>query len=340
MTPKSRRRKITDSYDSTRPYLIDAILPAHCLHLLGGPSGAGKTRWLFDLLRNWALGNSLFGFASHPVPWVYVATDRDYASACDTLRELEIDPETVDIYPAWDLEPPEGFAVAGFTWLLKQVRKEYPAAKLIVIETAAVFVPKAGLNDYAVIGKFCRDLGRYAKKNNLTILATHHTAKQKGKDKYENPREQLMGSGGWGGFTETTFIMDFAEPDNSASPYRRLTVMPRNGAPNMNFAFKFDKQGRLTQCNPNEIPKHLVGKQHAQNLRDSFMKFFASLPKENSGVFELKTVLEVLQNQAARRTIIRHIEEMCEEGKLERMAHGTYRLVGLIATQQFEGILL
>lgn len=256
------------------------------------------------------------------------------------MRELEIDPETIDIFPAFNLEPKEGFEIAGIDWLFKKVKEAYPSAKLWIIETIGAYVPGGKVNDYATVGKFLRALGRQAHKNGITLIATHHTAKQKGKDKYENPREQLMGSGGWGGFTETTFIMDFAEPDNPASPYRALTIMPRNGAPNVKFAYKFDKQGRLSQCSPDEIPRTLRGRPRDSQVREAFNSYFETLGKKGIDTFKLADIVDALQSKVSRPTVVRRLEELCEEGTLERKARGTYHLSGLKDTAQFEGVLL
>src|SRR5690242_1448332 len=72
--------------------LIDRILPVHEVHILGGPSGAGKTRWLFQMLQEWKAGNSVLGYASNPVPYAYVSTDRSRESVKRTCEDLGIDP--------------------------------------------------------------------------------------------------------------------------------------------------------------------------------------------------------------------------------------------------------
>src|SRR4051794_13985196 len=58
-----------------REHVIDGLMPVREVHLLGGPSGAGKTTWLMDFLEKWQKEEDIFGHKSHPAAFVYIAGD-------------------------------------------------------------------------------------------------------------------------------------------------------------------------------------------------------------------------------------------------------------------------
>lgn len=335
---KKREPRSRDLFSSTRPYLIDTILPSECVHLLGGPSGAGKTRWMFQLIETWRKGESVFGFPSHPVPFVYIATDRSYSSVSGLLRSLGIDPERVPIFPAQDLEPESGYSI---NWLLRQIEKEFPDAKLLIIETIAAFINERNVNDYNTVGRFMRRLSRIAAKKGLTVLATHHASKVKGNERYLNPRDQLLGSGGgWSGFAETIFVMQFADESDVESPYRSLSISPRDAA-NLKINYKFNPTGQLVYVSPMDVPKKAGrrGRKEKSALNDAIRAFFDKVNAAGKFSFELKELLDAIGDIASKRTTIYRIEAMCDEGTLRRMAQGEYQIVGLQAGKIFEGVL-
>src|SRR4051812_25576556 len=67
-------------------YLVDKLLPKYQLHLIGGPSGAGKTTWLFQQIEEWRNGRDVLGHKSNPEPFVYVACDR----SIDNLEQTRL----------------------------------------------------------------------------------------------------------------------------------------------------------------------------------------------------------------------------------------------------------
>ena len=75
--------------DNPLEFLIDGILPANEVHLLGVSSGSGKTTFTFQVfLAQWQKGEPLFGHQSNPVPYVYVSLDRSRSSVTRTLERL------------------------------------------------------------------------------------------------------------------------------------------------------------------------------------------------------------------------------------------------------------
>jgi hypothetical protein len=215
-----------------RQYLVDPILPVHEIHLLGGPSGAGKSRWLFQTLLDWEQGLPVLDYPSHPVPWVYVASDRSLASVCRTFASMGL-LQTIQIIPAWD----KGLS---FNMILDAIKEQ--GAQFAVIESFGSFVDPPG--NSACVKKFLQPIGRYCRNNDLTILGVMESPKMKPYERYDNPRQRISGAAGWGHFTETIFLMEPADVKDAENRDRIFTLCPRNGTATV-INYTFDERGRL-----------------------------------------------------------------------------------------------
>lgn len=214
-------------------YIVDLIIPAEEVHLLGGPSGAGKTRWLMHTLLEWEDGAGFLDFRSHPVPWVYVAADRSVSSVQRTLRGMGIQPGRILAIPAWD----KGMGV-------NEIMDQIVASKatLVVWESFGSFVDPPGNGPQ--VKKFLQRMAKFARECHLTIIGVVESPKQKPYERYENPRQRVSGAAAWGHFSETIFLVEPDQVEDPGDPYRTLYVCPRNG-PGMKISLCFDMQGRL-----------------------------------------------------------------------------------------------
>lgn len=214
-------------------HLVDILLPKHEVHLLGGPSGAGKTRWLLHQLLRWADGEDFVGFHSYPVPWVYVAADRSVSAVQRTLRGMGINPGNILAINAWDKQMSES-----------RILDAIQASKchLAVWESFGSFVdpPGQGAQVKPFLGRMCKFCREYDK----TIIGVMESPKQKPYERYANPRQRISGAAAWGHFSETIFLVEQDDFEKVETPDRTLHVCARN-APAMKIALAFDLQGRL-----------------------------------------------------------------------------------------------
>ena len=213
-------------------YIVEAILPAKEVHLFGGPSGAGKTRWLLHTLLEWEQGMDVLGFRSNPVPWVYIAADRSVASVQRTLLGMGIQPGLILAVDAWDKQ-------MGINEIMDRIVGSQ--AKLIVWESFGSFVEEP-VNGRTV-KSFLNRMSRFCRGQEVTIIGVVESPKMKPYEKYENPRQRISGAAAWGHFSETIMLV---EPDDLTkdNPDRTLYVCPRN-SPTLKIALAFDLQGRL-----------------------------------------------------------------------------------------------
>ena len=73
-------------------YLIDRILPAYQIHLLGGASGAGKTTFLLQYLRQALDGGDWFGHKCNRMRLAYIACDRRQQEYDEKFQLMGIKP--------------------------------------------------------------------------------------------------------------------------------------------------------------------------------------------------------------------------------------------------------
>jgi hypothetical protein len=214
-------------------YLIETILPKREVHLLGGPSGAGKTRWLLTtLLMHWRHGLPVLGYKSYPVPWVYIAADRTLDSVGRTMAGMGLSLSGIPIVPAWDDK-------LGLNGIFDGIDKA--GASLAIIESFGSFVePPYNSNNVKSLLQLC---SRACQKGNLTIIGVVESPKMKPYERYENPRQRISGAAAWGHFSETIFLVE-PDPKDPESLNRTLWVCPRN-APMIKKTGSFSTAGTI-----------------------------------------------------------------------------------------------
>ncbi len=227
-------------------YLVESILPCEEVHLLGGPSGAGKTRWLLQTLLEWEKGFDFLGRKSYPVPWVYVSSDRSQVSVERTLGGMGINTEDIAIIPAWD---------KSMNWYAILDAIEATGAKLAVIESFGSFVDPP-CNSHQV-KKFINSCAAFCRKFHCTFMGVVESPKMKPYERYELPRQRISGAAAWAHFSETIFLVEPTDTKTADSPFRTLHVCPRNAAP-LELKLTFNEKGQLLYSHEGGASKSLI----------------------------------------------------------------------------------
>jgi hypothetical protein len=220
-------------------YLIDELLPTQEIHLIGGPTGAGKTTWLLRLLDQWRRGERIFGFASHPAEFLYVSLDRSRNGMLRILQRMRLDPRNFNL-----IFPSLADRKLGIPLYLQKLVAAYPAARLIVVEGFQTGVEN--INDQKEVTSYLANVQTLCVRTNITVLGVVHTSKAKQNAKYENPRERIAGCGQWGGWSETVIMVEpQTDPSGAEADLRNLQVLPRNGK-HIHFVLEF-RDGLLVE---------------------------------------------------------------------------------------------
>jgi len=226
-----------------RPYLWENILPSNTIHLLGGPSGAGKTRLLMGWLKEWQDKGTVMGMASPKCRIAYTAMDR----VADSIRETLQDFGDLSNSLTWRSMIGRGFGD------IKILLDDFPGVDLLIVDGIGTLVPDGKIIDYGVVARFLTRMNLLCAQAKMTILGILHTAKTKENEKYINPRQRIAGSVAWAAYAETIFLLDPLNPDQaSSSNIRRLWVLPRNKK-EFTTDYRFDQNGVLTAESSTEI---------------------------------------------------------------------------------------
>jgi len=300
-------------------WLVERILPAGELHIIGGPSGGGKTTLIMQLVTDWAAGRSVFGYASHPRPFVYISLDRNEKSLRRTLQRCGVDPDTFPyICPLSTTNP-----ILGFKDLIDNfVKPRFPevlAGGVIIIEGITTLMPGSGkANDYTATFKFFSWLSAYCSETGISLLGVMHSPKMKESERYLNPRQRLMHSVAIGAIAETIIL---SEP-SFESPIkldRIVTVLPRN-APEQEFHMRLDEHGMHQPAPDPEKPKSEL------KASQKFDLYIAGLDVGTE--FTTGSIVEALSIDMSERTIKNGLAIAEANKRIERLAHGRWRKIG------------
>jgi hypothetical protein len=197
-------------------YLIDKIVPKHQVHIINGPSGVGKTRWIVWLHSDWKEGKPVLGYESFPVPALYIAKDRNQDSLDLTFKSINAEHTIEHKSLLYDKKTK-----------IENLAESFPDYKLFYLDPIVKFMVPCRINDYGAVSDFLSECSEYCQRDKITIYGTCHAPKKKEGQNYENPREWTLGSGAWGGYSETMFSLngDDLQTPNST---RYFYVLPRN----------------------------------------------------------------------------------------------------------------
>jgi RecA-family ATPase len=290
-------------------YLIEEILPSREVHLIGGPSGGGKTTWLFQVLLDWQQGKDVLGHRSNPVPWVYISTDRSTNGVERVLQRMHIN--------ASDIPYVSTIGTDGETIYdaMKAGLAKVPGAKLIVIEGMSGLLPSGSRsqNDggYQLVRRFLGRLNKWCQDNDVTIIGIVHSPKMREDSRYSDPRQRVMGSVAWAAYTETVFLIEpTASGSKETAGLRTLIVLPRN-SPTLYLDFQFNANGRLVEVQ--------------EDLDDVFVDLFlAKFPPPAE--FTTEQFVNALRDKLSRATIFSRLKNLCG-GKILKVRHGVYACV-------------
>jgi RecA-family ATPase len=282
-------------------FLVDGILPAYEVHLLGGSSGSGKTTFSFQVfLAEWQQGNAVFGHESHPVPYVYVSMDRSRSSVTRTLERLGLTEAITRLVCQEDIAE----ASVTVDEVVRDAMKIYPDSRLIVIEGFQLLVGERG-NGYTSVARMLKKAARICTKHKLTIIGVCHSPKMKIDESFQHPREMLLGSVSWGAYSDTIITLSLDENTGIISVH----VMPRNAA-SEKHEMRFGENGIL---------EHVIHKNKKHSMCVKIAALAAGRPVTRTEILSWGTSLKI-----SSRTCEAAIQICLENKILESLDAGIY----------------
>lgn len=283
-------------------YIIEEILPAREVHIIGGPSGAGKTSLVYQLLIDpIRREEKIWGYQSHSVPMCYVSCDRSDAGIQRTLRRLKIDNPIPFI---------NARAFSSAESIITKARETVPGVRLLFLEAIIRLIPEGKFNDYKIVSDYLVHLGHLCEKYDITLVCITHSPKSHEGERYLNPRQRLAGTVAWGAFTETVILIEPGEGDNE----RQLHLLPRN-AEETSFTYAFEG-GMLKEVSPEGIVYEAIDRHLLPCLKTG---------TDYSRIEIVELVGQVGIQKCSVKTIERWLKDKLRLGVIERPSKGVYR---------------
>jgi len=218
----------------TPEFLVDGILPANEVHLLGGSSGSGKTTLVFQTLAAWQEGRDVFGHKSFPVPYSYVSLDRSRSSVNRTLERLGLCSAITRVICQEELQ-----GVITINAVIDASLKIHSDSVFFVVEGFQTLAGDKG-NSYAPVAGLLKRSATLCSTRHITILGIAHSPKMKTDESFKHSRELILGSVAWGAYSDTIITVQLDEGTGNIA----VNISPRNAAAEA-FHYVFGAQGVL-----------------------------------------------------------------------------------------------
>jgi hypothetical protein len=285
------------------------MIPANQVHLLGGPSGGGKTTLAFQMLSALMTGEPFLGRWTRKVKVAYVSGDRPAESVLETQDRCGV---SFPIFSAVDETlVGEDLITKIFPRLTAACGGERP--DVIYIDGFTAFVPGGFLNNYAIVAKWLASLQRWARKMKVTIIGACHATKIKEGEAIKNARQRIAGSVAWAGFSETVLIIEPLEDDKDKAK-RIVHILPRNHAEEQ-MILKFNAEGRL------QLPDKVA---HQETVTEFIMDGLLENKKLGDEIVYSELRDLALSKNLTLRTFNRWLAKYVETGRLVRSRKGIY----------------
>jgi hypothetical protein len=294
-----------------QPEIIEGILARDRLHLIAGPSGAGKTTLQGQMIESISLGIPFLGHPTVTVPMLYITADRTRAEHLETCQRIGIDMDKMGVR----IVTTDDYATLPLLYeiLDKHAKEGY----LVFVEPLPFFLVNAqnqpgNINDPVQVARFLSSVKRRCSQGKYTILGSCHGTKSKENNNYSLMREKIAGTSAWGAYTATNIYVEPQDPTDPESPFRTVHWLLRNSR-SFSTQFQFNAVGRLEVCQP--------GKSNAWTELD---KEFSNWPSETTFSYDQLNIWIELVG-CSLKTAQRWLDEKVKGGEVTRIDRGIYQ---------------
>lgn len=292
---------------SHQDFLIEGLMPAREFSLVAGSSGVGKTKLTIQLVMALEAGESFFGHPTKPSKCLYVACDRGRDSF---KRSMDAYGLAYDAF-AWVVER-DAPALSTETLLsrpaqiLEWTHRKHPGTKLVVLDGLSGLVKD--VCDYQGVKAMVRQCQDRCESFDMAVLGTVHATKIRTLDKICNPRERVLGTVAWGGFSEMVISLDHEKPEDPQNPFRVVNLCNHSGA-SLRWRVVCDSQGRLVEVDAE------------RDLLDILDGIVGQIPPEGLDRDQLETLASGIGEAVNRRTFYDWVARAIDSGILRRQGH-------------------
>ena len=194
-------------------HLVRGIISEGC-NLLAGKPKMGKSWMALQIGISVSLGKPLFNQCMVAKKGVlYLALEDNFRRIKKRLtRTLKDSERPANLY--FETECPR--ASVGGIMMIKEFIQTHPDIGLVIIDTLARFrdVPRSNKSNYLEDYEAISSLKKIADDRQMTILIIHHLRKM---DNFEDPLDNISGTTGISGATDTNLVLSRDRKGNSAT---------------------------------------------------------------------------------------------------------------------------
>lgn len=294
------------------PDPIPGLITFGSVNLFAGASGVGKTcllAWLLTQLRD---GKPVFEIAVNTPPKIgYICADRGFNSAKYWLGKAGY----LGI-PFYSLADDAGFNTSRLrskVHLIKILgecldKLELPPGALAAIDPLALFMG-GNLNDYMNCAVACIEIRRECTRRQITMIGTAHASKQKTdkQSRYQRLQDRILGSSAQLGYGDTQLYL--ASPEETNERFFTFLCHSHTSPPQI-FPLGRRDDGMFVPW-----------AESTQAAEEGAV--YKALPEDGSTI-GLTTILG-LCSDISQATVFRRLQELIDQGLVERVAKGQYR---------------
>jgi len=305
-----------DEHSTQHPDPLGLVFTHGSLNFIAGAAGTGKTALLADLLNRFRTGEPIFGHTPTRVADIgVIAADRHWKTGAglwfgragfpdvkyySMLDDPKFDPRS--LRKRWE-------RVDRLTEMVDRLHMQ--PGGIVLVDPGGVFLG-GNLNDYDGCAVACMEIRVMLRERDLTMFSTAHTSKMKAdkRERYLRPQDAILGSAAQYAYGDTQCYL--AAPDELGKPYYAFLWHPHM-APPETFPLERDAQGLF-------VP--YVGADRAACAH------VTALFPDNANDMPLGILVELAEAiPLSRRTVLRALQVLVEEGTIEKVRHGVYRRV-------------
>ncbi len=233
--------------DDDDEWLIQGLILAGALNIVGADPKAGKTLWSVALIANLLHGCDEFigrSIATRPQAVIIVGPDQPVKLWKRQLKGVGlVEGNTLDrrIVRLWDSHNPWAATPEGIAEL-RQVCADHPGS-LVLVDSFAKVSEKLGIDENSrEAAEVLTDIERACIVHGCTPLVIHHNAKAAGRVGIVNGAA-LRGNGAIRANASQLLILTLIDPDNPKDPRRRLVTEGR-GTEFIDSVIQLEDDGR------------------------------------------------------------------------------------------------
>jgi len=300
------------SATSPTKFIVQDLFPCYEIHIIFGPSRAGKTSLALQMFDDFCHGRPVLGYKSFPTAACFISCGRSRNSLRHHMTRLGLNPTNLPHLALPELLQAEDYNLESAFRLAKDL---LPACRVLFLDSIDTLAT-GSRNDPRDTSHSLISATKFCYQNELTIIGTAPAVKAKEGSGYSDPLDRISGSGNIMAHTGSKILIERWKTKDITDPTRRVTIAPAQCMESVKWA-RFSPEGTLTTWI--DEPDADASATAPRQRLDAWL---ADQTDELLALDALRAFLSELN--LSESTLFRWLDDQCELGVLERKSRGKY----------------